>query len=886
MSERPLLSRLSWRVLLPVAALIVTALALVMGPVRQAVAQDGPQAFAVYTADNTTLTLYKAEDVPSVGDTYEGHVVTNVFLIDESDTYFGESPFADVANVVKNVEVADCGDNKISPVSMDHWFEDFTNLIEVDGWEYADTSQVTNMSYTFSHTDLSNGVSAPELNTSSVTNMSNMFSSNKGLKTPDFSYWDVSKVTDMSYMFNNCTALSAPNFSNWNPSSVTTMKQMFYQCTALTSLDFSGWNTPELKNLSYAFFQDAALTSLDFEGWSAPKISNLQSTFNQCSALTELDLSSWGASKATDTSSTFLGCTSLTTLDLSGIGANGKYGYTFDRCPALSKVTLGAGWSFGDTRSLLPEAAGKLWYKADADGNPTGEGYTPDELAAAWDGATMAGTWVLSDAPAAELEAFAVYCETDKTLTLYKASDKPAEGGVYNNKAATRVFEIDEQATRFSASPFADVEDQVTKVIIAAPENADNKLTPKSMNRWFYDFTSLEQVDGWANADTSQVTDMSYMFYRCNLSKGLDAPNLNTSSVTDMSNMFYGCKGLSSATGPDLSHWDVSNVTDMSSMFRECTALQAPKTTGWDTSSVTSMSYMFSGCSSIVTFDLTPWDLSSVKFANYMFSGCSALTTITLPDEDMASLTNAKNMFNGCAALTTVNASTWVAPALTSASNMFYGCRALTSLDLSSLGATALEDTDGMFGGCSALATLDLSGIGIAEKPIMSAMFTGCSALSEVTLGADWSFADDRGALPSVEGKLWYKLTDEGNPAGTGYTGDDLATEWDGATMAGTWVLSEPISEPVVPEAFAIYDSSDKSLTIYKASDKPEVGDTYHGKTVSQIFDINEETEWFNQTPFYSAKDSIEKVVFAEPEDPNNKIAPVACESGLTASLV
>lgn len=213
MSERPLLSRLSWRVLLPVAALIVTALALVMGPVRQAVAQDGPQAFAVYTADNTTLTLYKADEVPSVGDTYEGHVVTNVFPIDESDTYFGESPFEAVAGVVEQVEVADCGENKITPLSMDHWFDGFVNLVEVDGWEYADTSQVTNMSYTFSHTDLSNGVSAPELDTSSVTTMSNMFSYNDGLASPDLSRWDVSKVTDMSYMFANCTALSAPKLS-------------------------------------------------------------------------------------------------------------------------------------------------------------------------------------------------------------------------------------------------------------------------------------------------------------------------------------------------------------------------------------------------------------------------------------------------------------------------------------------------------------------------------------------------------------------------------------------------------------------------------------------------------------------------------------------------
>ena len=803
-------------------------------------------AFAVYCETDKTLTLYKdaTANVPSAGGTYNGKAATQVFVIDETVTRYGDSPFAAVADVVENVEIAVPGDaGKIAPLSTDHWFEDFENLQEVDGWENADTSKVANTSYMYYNTDLSHGLSAPEFDTSSVTNMSYMFAFCSGLATPDFSSWDTSKVTNMENMFASCSSLSAPNLSVWNvssvtnmsemfygcrslttldlsawtPTKVTTMSEMFYQCTALTSLNLSGWDTPELTSLYYAFFQDAALTSLDFEGWSAPKISSLQSTFNQCSALTELDLSSWGASKVTDTSSTFLGCTSLATLDLSGIGANGKYGNTFDQCAALSKVTFGEGWSFEDDDSLLPETAGKLWFKADADGNPAGDGYTPDELAAAWDGATMAGTWVLGNAPAAELEAFAVYSSTDNTLTLYKASNKPTEGGVYNNKAATRVFDIDEQATHFSASPFADVEDQVTKVIIAAPENADNKLTPKSTNRWFYNFSSLEQVDGWVNADTSQVTDMSYMFYRCNLSKGLDAPNLNTSAVTNMSNMFYGCKGLSSATGPDLSRWDVSNVTDMSSMFQECTALQAPKTTGWDTSSVTNMSSMFRGCSSIATFDLTPWDLSSVEFANYMFSGCSALTTITLPDEDMAALTNAKYMFNGCAALTTVNASSWVAPALTSASNMFYGCRALTSLDLSSLGATALKDTDAMFCGCSALATLDLSGIGIAENPIMSAMFTGCSALSKVTLGADWSFADDRGALPSVEGKLWYKADSEGNPAGTGYTGDDLAANWDGATMAGTWQLTTELEEP---------EPDPVELTGLSASDSLTYGET------------------------------------------------------------
>ena len=59
------------------------------------------------------------------------------------------------------------------------------------------------------------------------------------------------------------------------------------------------------------------------------------------------------------------------------------------------------------------------------------------------------------------------------------------------------------------------------------------------------------------------------MFPHCSLTS-LDLSNFDTSNVTDMSSMFYGCLNLKSL---DLSSFDTSNVTNMSYMFYICIRL-------------------------------------------------------------------------------------------------------------------------------------------------------------------------------------------------------------------------------------------------------------------------------------------------------------------------
>ena len=69
-----------------------------------------------------------------------------------------------------------------------------------------------------------------------------------------------------------------------------------------------------------------------------------------------------------------------------------------------------------------------------------------------------------------------------------------------------------------------------------------------------------------------------------NLLKTLNVSNLDTSQVANMSNMFYACMGLTSL---DLSNFDTSQVTNMSDMFGGCMGLTSLDVSNWNTSQVT-----------------------------------------------------------------------------------------------------------------------------------------------------------------------------------------------------------------------------------------------------------------------------------------------------------
>ena len=118
-----------------------------------------------------------------------------------------------------------------------------------------------------------------------------------------------------------------------------------------------------------------------------------------------------------------------------------------------------------------------------------------------------------------------------------------------------------------------------------------------------------------------------------NLLKTLNVSNLDTSQVANMSNMFYACMGLTSL---DLSNFDTSQVTNMSDMFGGCMGLTSLDVSNWNTSQVTNMSNMFNYCTSLTSLDVSNFNTSQVTTMDGMFIGCESLRGIKINDETSA----------------------------------------------------------------------------------------------------------------------------------------------------------------------------------------------------------------------------------------------------------
>ena len=87
--------------------------------------------------------------------------------------------------------------------------------------------------------------------------------------------------------------------------------------------------------------------------------------------------------------------------------------------------------------------------------------------------------------------------------------------------------------------------------------------------------------------DTSEITDMSYMFTYSKFNG--DISNWDVNNVKNMQEMFYNSK-FSGKNG-DISKWDVSNVNNMKYMF--CYSEFNVDISNWDVSNVKDMSFMF-----------------------------------------------------------------------------------------------------------------------------------------------------------------------------------------------------------------------------------------------------------------------------------------------------
>ena len=271
------------------------------------IASKVAESYAVFDEATNTLTFKHDTKKPD-----------GAFALNEGENLPGWYKFDDNnhshnANIIKKV-IFDASFANARPTSCYNWFYGCTDLTTIEGIEYLNTENVTNMSWMFSECSALTTLDVSNFDTKNVMEMSYMFGSCTKLKTLDVSSFNTQNVTDMNWMFSYCSVLTTLDLSNFDTKNVTDMNGMFSNCSALTTLDLSSFETQNVTDMSRMFKDCSALTTLDVSNFDTQNVTDMSRMFKGCRALTTLDLSSFETQNVTDMSRMFKSCSALTTI--------------------------------------------------------------------------------------------------------------------------------------------------------------------------------------------------------------------------------------------------------------------------------------------------------------------------------------------------------------------------------------------------------------------------------------------------------------------------------------------------------------------------------------------------------------------------------------------
>ena len=519
---------------------------------------------------------------------------------------------------------------------------------------------------------------------------------------------------------------------NLNTENVTDMSGMFYGCSSLYGFDLSGFNTSNVTNMSYMFYGCSEyLRDLDLSSFNTENVTDMSNMFYGCDFLYTLNLGSFNTAKVTNMKNMFRDCSSVYTIyvgpgwNTDGVTDTSEESSSENMFLGCSQLRGGQG-----TRYFSLYADKKY---AHVDGGTSNPGYFT----------AVSGSM-----------SYACYTSSNHTLTFYYDNQWPYRTGkTYGLNAGGNAPTWRTDSTCFD----------VTKVVF---DPSFSNARPTTTRSWFAEMVNLQSITGMEYLNTSEVTNMSFMFYGCSGLNSLDLSRFNTSKVTSMQSMFNTCSRLKSL---DLSHFNTANVTNMQYMFYGCSGLTSLDLSSFNTSKVTSMYSMFNSCSGLKSLDLSHFNTANVTTMQYMFYGCSGLTSLDLSSFNTSKVTSMYSMFNSCSGLKSLDLSHFNTANVTTMQYMFYGCSGLTSLNVSQFNTAKVQVMQSMFYNCSGLTSLDLSSFNTAKVTNMSYMFRGCSNLATIYVGSGWNTA----AVTS-SGYMFYLCTSLVGGMGTTYDANQV----------------------------------------------------------------------------------------------------------------
>ena len=588
--------------------------------------------------------------------------------------------------------------DKVTDLSS--WFANMPNVKSID-LSGVDLSHVTNVDDMFYNDPNLESINLSGVKFGNVTNANAVFFKDPKLTNLDMSNVDLTNVHGINAWFSGADNLANINFSN------TTFPEAFTDIPTakLTSVNITGAkNIPAglLKAYVKALGNSGA-TTIDLRGFDFNKVTDLSGWFDNMPNIKSIDLSGVDLSHATNIDNMFYNNPNLESVNLSGV----KFG----------NVTKANAVFYGDAKLTDVDMSGvdlshvngaNAWFMGDS--NLTTVDFSnvifPDKFT---------NTFAHADGKL-------------KNVNLTRAKNVPADflRAYVKSEANSGAISIDVSNFDLNKNDLSDLSGLFTNMPNLKEVNVTGLVTDKveNVSRMFYNDSALTTIVGLDTWDTSNVTDMSYIFasftnpttdnhkpqglehtgslkaldlsgwktsnvtnMACMFTgqnhletlKGLS--NWNTSKVTNMAQMFHGLSKLQDGSLGDLSKWDTSNVTDMTYMFAVM-SLQTDLSfvNGWKTGMVTDMSYMFAKDEKLQKLDLSNWDVSSVGLKeteqNYSFGA----------------------MFSGDTALTSVgDISHWRTDNVHDTRQMFYGTTSLKNIDLSGWNTGKLQIAEGMF---------------------------------------------------------------------------------------------------------------------------------------------------------------------------------------------
>ena len=720
------------KLLHPIARLLLAILMCLPIYGSHAFAQEA-ESYAVFDKATNTLTFKHDTNKP-----------TGAFALNEgynAPGWYKSNGYVSNANTIEKV-VFDASFANARPTSCCKWFFGCTDLTTIEGIEYLNTENVTEMSGMFCGCKALTMLDVSKFDTKNVQSMSSMFWGCHALTTLDISNFDTQNVTEMSGMFDGCSALTTIYASD---KFVTTACKydynMFEGCTNLVGAvpydeykigkEMANYTTGYFTDIaskvveSYAVF-DEATNTLTFkhdtnkpagafalnEGDNAPgwyksnddgsnaniikkvvfdasfanaRPTNCHLWFYGCKNLTTIEgIEYLNTENVTSMSLMFSGCSALTTLNLSNFDTQSVTNMTgmFSDCRALTTLDV----SNFNTQNVTDMSF--MFFNCSA--------ITTLDIAKFDTKNVTDMSFMFCSDPALTT----IYA-SDKFVTTACEEDENMFAECTNLVGAVPYDEnkVGKEMANYTTGYFTDIASKVAESYAVFDESTNTLTFKHDTNKpaGAFALNEGENLPGWYKFDDNNHS------HNANIIKKVifDASFANA-RPTSCYNWFYGCTDLTTIEG--IEYLNTENVTNMSWMFSECSALTTLDVSNFDTKNVMEMSYMFGSCTKLKTLDVSSFNTQNVTDMNWMFSYCSALTTLDLSNFDTKNVTDMNGMFSNCSALTTLDLSSFETQNVTDMSRMFKDCSALTTIYASDkFVTTACEEDENMFAECANL---------------------------------------------------------------------------------------------------------------------------------------------------------------------------------------